>query len=75
MRQLRDLNKALTEMDFGKRPLSVQATVGFEAFGNGVKLVFDSNGLSTSPLARIRHLLSSFQKLHEPDADKRHLKP
>jgi hypothetical protein len=73
MRQLRDLNKALTGIDFGKRPLSVQATVGFEAFGNGVKLVFDSNGLSTNPITRIRHLLSTFQKLHEPGADKRHL--
>lgn len=73
MHQLRDLNKLLTEVDWGKRPLSVQATLGFEAFGNGVKLVFDSNGLSTSPLTRIRNLLSSFRELHEPGADKRHL--
>jgi len=73
MHQLRDLNKLLTEMEWGKRPLSVQATLGFEAFGNGVKLVFDSNGLPTSRLTRIRHLLSAFRELHEPGADRRHL--
>jgi hypothetical protein len=40
----------------------VQASVGFEMLGNGIKLVFDSSGLSTQLIERVRGLFGRLKK-------------
>lgn len=50
LRQLALVRKDVSDAVQKQHPLTVQASLGFEAFGNGVKLLFDSQGISTQPL-------------------------
>lgn len=46
-----------------KAAVTVQASIGFEMFGNGAKVVFESNKVPTTPLDRARELFRRLGRL------------
>lgn len=75
LRELSQLRKAIRQdratimgwrdKDEGKTAVTVQASVGFEMFGNGAKVVFHSKGIPTTPLDHVRRLFGRLGRLKE----------
>jgi hypothetical protein len=65
LKELKSLLHELHEAYYSKKPISLQASAGFEAFGNGVKVVFDSNNLPPKPIEKARALLAKLRVLQQ----------
>ena len=62
LKQLNEVRKTIAESADTGKPLSVQASVGFDFFGNGIKLTYDTSKLPINKIENIKEQIDNFLK-------------